>query len=212
MLKVCSNALLLSNVAKFSETYKQIALEFDVSLRIETEWKDSYRIKEAVVICGTKYFDCINKAYYPVTVLILKKGESFIPYAKKGVSRFIFDFEDKNELAFAFMKAEQIVLQSTSNELKNIIKENDITSFQQGDYQFFFDKNKYLYKDKALYLTEGQKKYLAEWLLNGNKDNKKRMTLFALRKKFGNDFMRDIDRFGQLKGKKNEKLQNIKTE
>ena len=55
-----------------------------------------------------------------------------------------------------------------------------------------------------IYLTDSSKKYLAQWLLNGLKDNSKRMILCNLRKKFGKDFLSDIDRFGQLKGGKDE--------
>ena len=51
---------------------------------------------------------------------------------------------------------------------------------------------------------DSAKRYLAEWLLNGHKDNKKRMILCNLRKRFGADFLINVDRFGQLKGGKDE--------
>lgn len=57
----------------------------------------------------------------------------------------------------------------------------------------------FFYKGKPIYLTSAHKKYLAEWLLTGNKDNSRRMILCNLRKKFGVDFLADIDRFGQPK-------------
>lgn len=202
MLRKCSNALLLSSAKAFSSLYEQLASELEVTVRVEAEWNASYRIKEEVVICGSKYVEAINKAYYPITVVILKSGESFLPYAKMGISRFIFDHENQYELAFALFKEEKIVLHASSNDLKTIIKENGVTSFQAGEYQFFFDKNKYLYKGKQIYLTESHKRYLAEWLLNGHKDNSKRMIMCNLRKKFGKDFLKDIDRFGQLKEEK----------
>ena len=56
-----------------------------------------------------------------------------------------------------------------------------------------------MYKGKAIYVTKAQKRYLADWLLNGHKDNSKRVLLFELRKKFGNDFLREVDRHGQIK-------------
>jgi hypothetical protein len=204
MLKTCSKALLLSGVKSFIALYKQLAEEMEIELRAEAEWHSSYRVKEDVIICGTKYLEDINKAYYPITVLILKSGESFIPYAKKGISRFIFDYNNQYELAFALMRPEEIVLHASSNELKAIIKESALTSYQMGEYQFFFDKNRFLYKGKPIYLAESAKRYLAEWLLNGHKDNKKRMVLFNLRKRFGDEFLRDVDRFGQIKEETNE--------
>lgn len=199
MLKQCSKALLLTSVENFGKLYKQLASELNVDLRTEAEWNERYRINEEVVICGTKYADKINKAYYPITVLLLKSGESFMPYVKMGFTRFIFDHENQYELAFALMKTEKTAEQA---DLKNIVNTSEVTSFQQGDYQFLFDKNKYLYKGKAIYLTDSAKKYLAEWLLNGHKDNSKRMIICNLRKKFGAEFLKDIDRFGQIKEKK----------
>ena len=56
-----------------------------------------------------------------------------------------------------------------------------------------------------IYLTNTIKKYLAQWLLNGKKDNSKRMILHNLRKKFGNDFLSDVDRFGRWN---NEEIQD----
>lgn len=204
MLKICSNVLLLSNIEDFSDKYKELAERYEVSMRVEAEWNDHYRVREDMVICGSKYLDSINKAYYPITVLILKEGESFIPYAKKGISRFIFNYKNEAELAFAFMKNESVVLHASSDKLKDIIKESSVTSFVVEEYQFFFDKNKFSYKGKPIYLTESQKRYLAEWLLNGNKDNSKRMALCTLRKKFGDRFLRNVDRFGQIKEDKDE--------
>ena len=88
--------------------------------------------------------------------------------------------------------------------MQELLKDCSVWNFQFGDYSFQFDKNKFTYKGKPIYLVDSQKRYLAEWLLNGHKDNSKRMVLCTMRKKFGKDFLADINRFGQLKGGKDE--------
>lgn len=204
MLKKCSRALLLSDVPSFAENYLALAGEVGVSLIVEEVWNNKYRITSDVVILGSKYLKDLNRAYYADAVLILKEGESPAPYIKEGITRFIFNFRNNYELLCAFYKPEKIVLHASSNDLKTIIKESTILNYQFGDYNFMFDKNKFMYKGKPIYLAESAKRYLAEWLLNGHKDNSKRMILCNLRKKFGVDFLKDVDRFGQLKEEKNE--------
>lgn len=202
MLQKASKALLLSDVPSFARNYQALAGEVGVSLSVEETWNVKYRITSEIVIFGTKYFNDVNKAYFPQAVLILKKGESPAPYIKMGISRFIFDYQNNYELICALYKMEKIVMHASSNDLKTIIKECDVLTYQFGDYDFMFDKNRYKYKGKPIYLADSQKRYLAEWLLNGHKDNKKRMILCNLRKKFGEEFLKDVDRFGQIKEEK----------
>lgn len=202
MLQKASKALLLSDVPSFARNYQALAGEVGVSLSVEETWNVKYRITSEIVIFGTKYFNDVNRAYFPQAVLILKKGESPAPYIKMGISRFIFDYQNNYELICALYKMEKIVMHASSNDLKTIIKECDVLTYQFGDYDFMFDRNRYKYKGKPIYLADSQKRYLAEWLLNGHKDNKKRMILCNLRKKFGEEFLRDVDRFGQIKEEK----------
>lgn len=204
MLVKCENALLLSDVASFSNKYRQLADEADVNLITETDWSDRYRVKQEVVILGSKYLGKLNKIYYPNAVLILKSNETPFPFVKEGITRFIFDHTNKNELCMAFFKAEPMRITSSNFDLEDIIKESDILSFCHGNYDFEFDKDKYFYKGKPIYLAPAQKRYLAEWLLNGRKDNSKRMQLCILRKKFGADFLKEIDRYGEIKEEKDE--------
>ena len=204
MLVKCENALLLSDVASFSNMYRQLADEADVNLITEKDWSDKYRVKEEVVILGSKYLSKLNKLYYPNAVLILKSSETPFPFVKEGITRFIFDHTNKNELYMAFFKAEPVRITSSNSSLEDIIKESDILSFRHGNYNFEFDKDKYIYKGKPIYLAPAQKRYLAEWLLNGRKDNSKRMQLCILRKKFGTDFLKEIDRYGEIKEEKDE--------
>lgn len=204
MLEKCNSALLISEVESFSETYETIARDIGVDMTVEKEWKPQYRMSKDVVILGSKYLPDLNKAYYPVAVVILKRGENPVPYIKEGVNHFIFDYTNQYELLMALFKTPRVLVNGASQELKDMLRESGTTRFKAGAYDFRFDMNVYLYKEQPIYLQEAQKRYLAQWLLFGNKENKHRMLLCLMRKKFGEDFLKDIDRFGQLKEEKNE--------
>lgn len=204
MLIKCKSALLLSDVESFSKTYEMIAEEADVEFKTESEWSERYRLTQEVVILGSKYLDKLNSMYYPSAVLILKSGENPYPFMKKGITRFIFDYRNKYELFTALFRAEPVMVHSGQLPLEEIIKDSSVRDFTYGDYDFKFDKDRYFYKGKQLYLANAQKRYLAEWLLNGHKDNSKRMILCIMRKKFGQNFLTDIDRFGRIKEEKDE--------
>jgi hypothetical protein len=204
MLIKCKSALLLSDVESFSKAYEAIAEEVGIELKVESEWSERYRLTEEIVILGSKYLDKLNSMYYPNTVLILKSGENPYPFMQKGITRFIFDYQNKYELFTALFKTEPVTVHSAHLPLEEIIKDSSVWNFTYGDYDFKFDKDKYFYKGKQLYLANAQKRYLAEWLLNGHKDNSKRMILCIMRKKFGQDFLADIDRFGRIKEEKDE--------
>ena len=204
MLIKCKSALLLSDVESFSKTYETLAEEVGIELRVESSWSERYRLPQEVVILGSKYLDKLNPMYYPNAILILKSDESPYPFMQKGITRFIFNYQNKYELFTALFKAEPVTVHSRNLPLEDIIKDSSTWNFTYGDYDFKFDKDKYFYKGKQLYLANAQKRYLAEWLLNGHKDNSKRMILCIMRKKFGQDFLTDIDRFGRFKEEKDE--------
>ena len=204
MLTKCMSALLISDVPSFAEDYKQLCESVGVRMRTESEWKPSFRCEQDVIILDSSHLDKVNKAYYPKVTVILKPKESPASLIKMGINHFVFDYRNKYELLVALFRNETVVIHSGSQELKTIIKDTGVTSFCVGDYDFKFDKNQYSYKGKLIYLTDSQKEYLADWLLNGFKDNKKRMITFTLRKKFGESFLKDIDRFGNLKGGKKD--------
>lgn len=196
MLRKCKTVLLLTDVASFASLYTQLADSVGVKLIVEEEWNDRYRVKEDVVILGSKYLDSLNKAYYSKAVIILKSGENPAQYIKMGISRFVFNYENQMELLVALFSEEPVVIRSYTMDIADIVKECGVPHFCSGDYDFRFDKGIFMYKNKQIYLCESQKQYLAQWLLAGKKDNSKRMTLCNLRKKFGADFLADIDRFG----------------
>lgn len=204
MLTKVKRALLISNVPSFQVRYKVLANEIGVELTTESEWKTAYRVTEDIVILGTEHLDSLNPIYYGNAVIILKENENPFPYIKKGISRFIFNYQNKYELLTAFFKSEEIYIHASSESLKNILKHSNWKSFRFAEYDFKFDQNKYFYNGSQLYLTEAEQRYLAEWLLNGHKDNKKRMILCNLRKKFGKNFLKNVNRLGQYKGETDE--------
>lgn len=196
MLKKVQSALLLTTSKSFSEVYTTVAEEMYIDLHIESEWRDTYFVSEEVVICGAKYLKDISKEYYKRLVLILKKDESIGQYIEMGIERFIFDFENRAELVCSFLFPQKEVFYSYSRNLMEIVQSSFVTTFVAGDYNFDFLKGRYFYKNQELYLTNAQKTYLAEWLLKHNKDNKRRNILTTLKKSFGKDFLKDVDRYG----------------
>lgn len=204
MLIKCKSALLLTDVLSFRRLYEQLAKETDVALCCEEDWSERFRVTQDVVILGSKYLSRLNKIYYPSAVLILKAGESPYPYIKEGIIRFIFDYQNQYELFMAFFKEEPVYVSYATKELKDLVKAYNTSFFKRGAYDFDFLADSFKYKGKQIYLAKSQKKYLAEWLLNGHKDNKKRMLLCSLRKKFGAEFLSDVNRFGEIKEDKDE--------
>ena len=204
MLEKCVTALLISEVDAFSELYRMLAKDIGVTMTVEKSWNVKYRMTQDIVILGSKYLPDLNKAYYPVAVVILKSGESPAPYIKDGINHFIFDHTNQYELITALFRQDRVIVNGASLEVKKMLKDCGATRFNIGDYDFRFDMNIYKYKGQPIYLQESQKRYLAQWLLFGNKENKHRMLLCLMRKKFGEDFLKDVDRFGQLRRKDNE--------
>lgn len=202
MLERVKTALLISDKPSFSESYKNLAGNADVTMSVAQTWCSRYRITEDVIITGSSHIEEVNEAYYSRTVVILKEGESPSALIKRGISRFIFNHLNTSELMLALYREEPVVVLTASRDIQDIVRDYS-PIFRLGDYDFRFDTNVFKYKGVPLYLCSSQKRYLAEWLLTGHKDNKKRMILCNLRKKFGEDFLKDIDRFGQpkLRGK-----------
>lgn len=203
MLEKCKTALLISDKPSFREAYLTLCESLGISMKTESEWNSKYKVTEDVIIAGSAHLDHINPYYYLKTVIILKEGESPAPYIKKGIGRFIFNYKNSYELIVALFRLEPVLVSSASREIKDILKDFPPV-YKVGDYDFRFDSNVYLYRGRPLYFCASQRKYLAEWLLSGHKDNSRRMILCNLRKKFGKDFLSDIDRFGKLKEEKNE--------
>lgn len=204
MLIKCKRALLLSDVITFAHSYERLAQDLGVDLVIEKTWNTKYRVNEDIVILGTKFIPSLNPDYYSKAVLILKEDEKPFPFVQQGFNRFIFDYKNERELGMALFMNEPVYVSFSSMELKDLVKDFPTHEFTEGDYRFNFLTDIYTYKGKPIYLAKSQKRYLAEWLLGGHKDNKRRMLLCTLRKKFGDNFLADVDRYGQYEGEKNE--------
>lgn len=204
MLTKCETALVISNQPAFFEPYRKLAESIGVKLITEPEWNTRYRVNADVVVLGSKHLDELSEQYYCKAVVILSTNESPALYIKRGVTRFIFDYKNQYELIVALFREEPIVINTQARGVAEAVADSGAPSFCYGDYEFKFSKDVYFYKGRQIYLQPAQKKYLAEWLLVGNKDNKKRMVLCNLRKKFGDKFLADIDRFGQPTGGKDE--------
>lgn len=204
MLKKSKSALLISANDDFSSRYEALAKSVGVVLYIETEWNTRYRVKDDVVILGGKHLDNLNEAYYDKAVVILNEGESTAPYIQKGIQHFIFNYQNKFELITALFYQEPVVVRAQNMKVEEIIKEKGVNRFVQKDYDFRFDKDVFMYKGRQIYIRRGEQKFLADWLLMGHKDNKRRTLLYNLRDRFGKDFLADIDRFGRIKEERNE--------
>lgn len=205
MLEKVKSALLISNVPDFCNSYKALAEDIGVELKTEEEWNARYRVNSDVVILGSKNIENLNKDYYMKAVIILKEGENPFPLIKLGINRFIFNYRNNYELQTAFFREEHVVVRFSDSTYEQILKHSSILNFCEGDYDFKFDKGLFKYKGKEIYLTKASRRYLAEWLLNGNKDNSKRMILCNLRKLLGESFLSDVDRYGNLKEKNNDR-------
>lgn len=198
MLKTCSSAFLLTNSLSIEKEYRTIAKACEVDLVVENDWNERYRIVQDCIITDSTLLSKINKSYYNNVSLVLKDKETFLPYRDK-ISHFIFNSEDARELMFAFLiKPAKIDKQLFG--INEIIEKANTTVYKHGDYDFQFEKDRFLYKGRAIYLTLAQKKFLAEWLLNGKKDNTKRMYICTMRKGMGKAFLSDIDIVGTYKG------------
>lgn len=202
MLRTCSSVLLLTSVDSFAEEIGQLAEECDIKLIVEKEWNINYRLTEDVILCGSKYLEDINRAYYPNVVLILKDNENPVSFIRDGITRFIFNHKDQREFVYAFCKMDKVFVKNVTPTVRAVLQEASAVRYCFGEYDFHFGNNRFTYKGKGIYLTDGEKAYLAEWLLNGHKDNSQRMHLCLMRKKFGDDFLKDVNRFGQIKEEK----------
>lgn len=194
--------MLLTDIPSFAERVAGLAKSCEVNLSVEGSWNQMYRVSSEVVICGSKYLQDLNRAYYANTVLILKEDEKPEDFMDIGITRFIFNHKNDKEILFAFYVGDKVLSHIQNKDLETLVKDSETAWFCMGSYDFQFDRGRFKYRGKLIYLAESQQRYLAEWLLHGHKDNSKRMIVCNLRKKFGKDFLKDIDRFGRIKEKK----------
>ena len=204
MLFKCESVLLLSDVESFCDSVKNIAGRLGVKINVQSDWSRMYRVKEEIIMCGSKYIDKINEAFLNSVTVILKHDESPLPFLRMGIDRFIFDYQNEREIMIAMYKKDEDIVMSNSIDYALVLAKATSRQFVYKDYDFRFDTGYFTYKGEHIYFTDFQKCYLAKWLLLGIKDNSKRTHLYIMRRKFGKDFLKDVDRFGQVKEENDE--------
>lgn len=201
MLRVCSNVLLLSGVASFVSHVTEVANDTETVIDVADTWNVNYRVNADVIICGSKYIDSIDKEDYGKVRLVLKKDETVMTFIRKGITHFIFDYMDKREVAFSMFIDENEQAKDKRSSLNEIMSEANTSLFHNDRYFFNFASDTFRFKGAGIYLRKSEKEYLARWVLMGNKDNSKRILLCKMRKRFGKDFMQDVDRKGNYTGR-----------
>lgn len=201
MLKRCCSVLLLTSNVPLIERYEALGADLSIRVRAEKIWHESLRVNEGAIICEPEYVDQINKEYIDKVVVILNDTTPAL-YLKKGVEHFLFDTENDFEIICSMFTAKELV---TKEEKPAQILENcNSKVFEASRYKFNFQYKRFYLDGRPIYIKEYEQKYLIEWLLMGHKNNDKRMMLCNMRKRFGKDFLREINRFGKLKEEKNE--------
>lgn len=191
-------ALLITENRFLGRVYKALVEDIDekIEIEIKEKWNGKYRVQADVIIMESKHFPELNVMYYDKAIIVLQQAESPVPYMKVGIYRFIFDQNNKWELVASLFQAKPVVLFANDVEYTKIIQNSKMTNFCCGEYDFMFDTEQFRYYGENIYLTLGEKRYLAEWLLLGHKDNTRRMFLCNLRKRFGDSFLKNVNRYG----------------
>lgn len=201
MLRVCSSVLILTNVASFINYISGIANDLNVEVETADTWNVNYRLTSEIIICGSKYLPYINVVDYDKVRLVLRTDETVARFIDMGITHFIFDYNNIKEVYFSFY-TEETEKQNSEMTVSDIIAKTRISHFVKGKYDFNFGTNSFKYAGVGIYLRESEKIYLAKWLLLNRKENDKRILLFKMRKKFGKDFMSDVDLLGEVKEEK----------
>lgn len=201
MLRICSKALVLTTVPSFSKYISDIANDLNVEIETTDVWNINYRLNADIIICGSKYIPYINVMNFDKVRLLLRTDETVSEFIEMGITHFIFDYNNIREVSFCFFVNEK-EKQSDEMTVSDITYKTKIAHLVKGKYDFNFGTNSFKYNGIGIYLRDSEKLYLAKWLLLGKKDNDKRVLLFKMRKKFGKDFMSDVDRLGKIKEEK----------
>lgn len=200
MLKTCSKFTLITEDKWIQNAYDVISRNCDLRMKVCEKWDIKNRCDDDLIVCDSFFADTISDDYTHKTVIILKEGESFVPYRKR-FDRFVFNRENKNELTYALLRIKLDFKQEIAEltTIGSIIKEAGESVYSSGDYFFDFGNGVYKYKGKGIFLTEGNKIMLARWLLLHIKNGNARTQAYQLRRKFGADFLKDINIKGGIK-------------
>lgn len=195
MLRKCSSVMLITDVESYSDFFQEICDKADIKLHSVFMWNSNYRLKEDLIFCGSKFLCDISESYYPYTVVILKPEEDFKPLIEMGIRKFIFTFNNVNEILYSFLTENKV----ENDSLHDLLKEVENKKFVTDKYSFDFESNRFLYNGYGIYLRKAEKLYLAKWLLLKKKDNSKRNILYNIRHRLDGEFLKDINRFGEVK-------------
>lgn len=200
MLETCKTLLLLTDSEELAKRYEEVAFKCNVLLRWEKGWTKQYRISSDVVVCTSEYADMIAEEYRAKAILVLNKGEKIGKWRWK-FDRYVFNAEDENEVVYSMLriKPSKKEVKASSPTLSAVLQESGESHFCKGNYDFNFPQDIFKYKGTRIYLSKGNKLMLARWLFLSYKDNNARTQVCALRKKFGKDFLSDINAKGEIK-------------
>ena len=206
MLDTCKTALLLTDNERLAKSYEEVAFRCNVLLKWEKDWTKQYRISSDVVICTAEYVDMIAEEYRHKAVLVFGKGERIAKW-RWTFDRYVFNPDDENELVYSLLriKPSKKEVKASSPNLTSVLRDCGETRFVKGDYMFDFVQDIFIYKGVKIYLSKGNKLMLARWLFLSYKDNNARTQVCILRKKFGKDFLSDINAKGELKNESGQR-------
>lgn len=195
MLVSSKTALLLSKDTDFIARYETVAQMCNVELTVRSEWNGRYRINQDVVIAEGELASLVASEYRNRLVLVFSGS---IAEMRAKADRFIFNKENLQELIYAFLKIDNPVKVKDTRSVTSIVVSSGRSVFKESDYDFDFANSAFRYKGKEIYVSDGQKIVLAKWLLLGERGNNCYVQIHQMRKKFGKDFLSDINKYGEV--------------
>ena len=195
MLISNKTALLLSKDTDFISRYETVAQMCNVELTVRSEWNERYRISQDVIIAEGELASLVASEYKNRLVLVFSGS---IAEMRAKADRFIFNKENLQELIYAFLKIDNSVKVKDTRSVTSIVIASGRSIFKESDYDFDFASSVYKYKGIEIYVSEAQRVLLAKWLLLGEKNHCLSSQLYLMRKKFGKDFLSDINKYGEL--------------
>lgn len=190
MYRICSSALITGcSPSLLADLQIQMA-KHNIAVEIRKDWIQLSKTEAERLVCTPAVFSDINPKYYPITVMCVNSDTDITPFLKLGIMRFITNVNDEIQFEQAMF---------VEYEAKQERKRFQV-DYVKGNYRFLFTRDEFYYKGEGIYLLPSEKRYLYDWLVYKDKDNSKRIALFAIRKRLEDkSFLKDVDRFGGLK-------------
>lgn len=199
----CKNAFLVTMNADFERAFVKTAQKYNIEVQVEKSWKKIYTIDSGIVACDTKTIGDIASCYIDRVLLYAGKEEKIQEFVNMGVNNFLFDLEDKRQLALSLTRCTyrdiSTKVWSQSDELRSVLSYAESPVFEGEHYYFDFTSGNYKYNGNDIYLSPAEEMVIAKWLLIGEKDKDKMSYISRLRSKLGKEFLSDINEDGTLK-------------